>query len=142
METDRKKPSKSTLEQIASDDRFARLVGAKLLDLQPGFASATLEISEHNVNIHQMAHGGAIFTLADLACEALGNSFGIPGIALQMNIQFLSAGKLGDLLTATAKLISRTDSFAMLEYEVKNHEGRLLSTGQQTIIFKKKRNPS
>jgi acyl-CoA thioesterase len=133
-----KKSSESALEKIGSEDVFARLLEMELVELQPGVARATLKITEQIVNMHQMAHGGAIFTLADLACEAAGNSFGEPAIAIQTNIHFLNAAKRGDLLTADARLTSRFESFGMIEFEVKNHDGRLISTGQQTIIFRNK----
>ena len=142
MDEDRKDVAMTMLERITSGDTFAKLVGMKLLEVQSGFARATLEITEHIVNVHQMAHGGAIFSLADLACESAGNSFGEPAIALQTNIHFLAAGKCGDLLTATAKLASRIESFGVIEFDVRGHEGRLLSTGQQTVIIRKgKKNP-
>lgn len=137
MEEDQQDVAMTMLERISSGDSFAKLVGMKLLEVQSGFARASLEITEHIVNIHQMAHGGAVFSLADLACESAGNSFGEPAIALQTNIHFLAAGKCGDLLTATAKLTSRFESFGLIEFEIKNQEGRLVSTGQQTIIFRK-----
>ena len=138
VEEDREGHSHATLDRITSGDTFAKLVGTELLELKPGFARTTLKITEHIVNMFQMAHGGAIFTLADLACEAVGNSFSEPAVAIQTNIHFLAPGKCGDILTATAKLINRIDSFGVIEFEIKNHDERLLSLGQQTIIFRKK----
>ena len=128
---------KAILEKITSGDNFSKLVGTELVELQPGFARATLKITEHIVNVHNTAHGGAIFTLAHLVCEAAGNSFGEPAIALQTNIHFLAAGKSGDLLTATAELASRMKSFGVVEFKVSNQEERVLSKGQQIIIFRK-----
>jgi acyl-CoA thioesterase len=136
-EGQQKDPSKSTLERVHSDDAFARLVGTELVELEPGFARARLEVTDDVVNFQRMAHGGAIFTLADLACEAAGNSLGAPAVAIQTNIHFLTAGKAGDLLTATAKLTGRVESFGVIEFGVKNQEGRLLSSGQQIIAFKR-----
>ena len=124
------------LGKINSDDAFAKLTGTELLELQPGFARATLQVTENTVNVYDMAHGGAIFTLADLACEAAGNSYGITAIAVQTNIHYLAAGKRGDVLTATAKMTSRIESFGVIDFEITNQAGRLLSTGQQTVIFK------
>jgi len=138
VEKDLNEVAKSSLKKITSGDAFAKLVGTELLELQPGFARASLKITEHIVNVHQMAHGAAIFTLADLVCEAAGNSFGEPAIALQTSIHYLAAGKRGDLLTATAKLTDRSESIGVIEFEVKNHEGRLLSAGQQIVIFRKR----
>lgn len=124
------------LEKINSDDAFAKLTGTELLELQPGFARATLQITENTVNVYDMAHGGAIFTLGDLACEAAGNSYGKTAIAVQTNIHYLAAGKRGDVLTATAKMTSRIESFGVIDFEITNQAGRLLSMGQQTVIFK------
>jgi len=133
---DRSKVSESMLRKISSGDAFAKLAGTDLLELQPGFARAALKVTENTVNVHGMAHGGAIFTLADLACEAAANSYGKTAIAVQTNIHFLAAGRRGDLLTATAKMTSRIESFGVIDFEITNQAGRLLSTGQQTVIFK------
>jgi acyl-CoA thioesterase len=124
------------LGKINSDDAFAKLTGTELLELQPGFARAILKVTENTVNVYDMAHGGAIFTLADLACEAAGNSYGKTAIAVQTNIHYLAAGKRGDVLTATAKMTSRIESFGVIDFEITNQAGRLLSMGQQTVIFK------
>jgi acyl-CoA thioesterase len=136
MAEDRGELSESILGKINSGDAFAKLVGMNLLELQPGFALAELKITENTVNVHDMAHGGAIFTLADLACEAASNSYGKTAIAVQTNIHFLAAGRCGDLLTATAKVTSRIESFGVIDFEITNQAGRLLSKGQQTVIFK------
>jgi len=127
---------KAVLDKVNSEDTFAQLIGMKLLELQPGFARATLPITDATVNIYQMAHGGAIFSVADQACEAAGNSFGAPAVALQHSIHFLNAGKSGDLLEATAKVTNRSTRIGLIEFEVTNQERLLLATGQQLIYFK------
>lgn len=139
MEEERKKLSTSVLEEITTQDKFAKLVGTELVELQPGFARATLSITEQLVNFHNMAHGAAIFALADLICEAAGNSLGEPAVAIQTNIHFLAPGKCGDILSATGKLNNRIESFGVIEFEVRNQEGLLLSKGQQTVFFKKEK---
>ncbi|UCG08773.1 MAG: hotdog fold thioesterase [Desulfobacterales bacterium] len=139
MDQHGKKLSRSTFERITAGDTFAKLVGTELIEVHPGFARATLKVTERLVNFHNMAHGGAIFSLADLICEAAGNSLGEPAVAVQTNIHFLAAGKCGDLLTATGKLNLRIESFGVIEFEVRNQERQLLSKGQQTIVFRKKR---
>jgi acyl-coenzyme A thioesterase PaaI-like protein len=48
----------------------------------------------------------------------------------------LNAGKSGDLLEATAKVTNRSNRIGLIEFEVRNQEGLLLSTGQQLIYFK------
>ena len=128
---------KIIFDKVNSEDTFSQQIGMKLIDLQPGFARATLPITDATVNIYKMAHGGAIFSVADQACEAAGNSFGEPAVALQHNIHFLAAGKSGDFLEATARVTHRSNRVGLIEFEVKNQEGFLLAVGQQLIYFKK-----
>jgi acyl-CoA thioesterase len=128
---------KTIFDKVNSEDTFAKQIGMNLIEIRTGFARATLLITDEKVNMYQMAHGGAIFSVADQACEAAGNSFGEPAVALQHSIHFLAAGKSGDLIEATAKVTNRFNRIGLIEFEVKNQEGLLLATGQQLIYFKK-----
>ncbi len=128
---------KAISEKVHREDTFSRRIGVKLIELLPGFARTTLPVTEETVNIYQRAHGGAIFSIADQACEAAGNSFGEPAVALQQNIHFLAEGRSGDFLEATAKVIHRSNRIGLIEFEVKNQEGSLVAMGKQVIYFKK-----
>ncbi len=137
MEETPKDILKAISEKVNRDDTFCQHIGVKLVELLPGFARTTLPVTDETVNIYQMAHGAAIFSVADQACEAAGNSFGEPAVALQQNIHFLAAGKSGDFLEATAKVVHRTSRIGLIEFQVRNHEGVAMAIGQQVIYFKK-----
>ena len=124
-------------EKISREDTFSQRIGVKLIELLPGFARTSLPITDETVNIYHMAHGAAIFSVADQACEAAGNSFGESAVALQQNIHFLAAGRSGDFLEATAKVVHRTSRIGLIEFQVKNQEGLVVAMGQQVIYFKK-----
>jgi len=138
MEKVQKDILKAVFDKVDCEDTFSQRIGVKLIELLPGFARTTLPITDETINIYQMAHGGAIFSIADQACEAAGNSYGEPAVALQQNIHFLAAGKSGDFLEATAKVTHRSNQIGLIEFEVKNQEGLLLAIGQQVIYFKKR----
>ncbi len=137
MDADSKAILKAVSDKVAREDTFSQRVGVKLVELLPGFARTSLAITNESINIYKMAHGGAIFSVADQACEAAGNSFGEPAVALQQNIHFLAAGKSGDFLEATAKVSHRSRRIGLIEFEVRNQEGLLIANGQQVIYFKK-----
>jgi acyl-CoA thioesterase len=128
---------KAVFDKVTKEDTFSQRIGVKLIELLPGFARATLPITDETINIYQMAHGGAIFSVADQACEAAGNSDGEPAVALQQNIHFLSAAKSGDRLEATARMTHRSNRIGLVEFEVKNQEGLSIAIGQQVIYFRK-----
>ena len=138
MDENTKDILKDVFDKINCEDTFSQRIGVKLIELLPGFARTTLPITDETINIYQMAHGGALFSVADQACEAAGNSFGKPAVALQQNIHFLAAGKSGDFLEAMAKVTHRSNQIGLIEFEVKNQEGLLLAIGQQVIYFKKR----
>jgi len=138
MDADPKETLKVMFDKVNREDTFSQRVGVKLVELLPGFARTTLAITDESINIYKMAHGGAIFSIADQACEAAGNSFGEPAVALQQNIHFLAAGKSGDFLEATAKVSHRSKRVGLIEFEVRNQEGLLVAIGQQVIYFKKR----
>ena len=127
---------KDIFNKVNPEDTFARLIGMKLIELQPGFARTTISITPKTINIYKMAHGGAIYSVADQACEAAGNTFGDRAVALQHSIHFLNAGKSGDFLEATAKVTHRSNRIGLIEFEVRNQTGLLLATGQQIIYFR------
>jgi len=137
MEEGPKDILKAISEKVSREDTFSQCIGVKLIELLPGFARATLPITEDTLNIYQMAHGAAIFSVADQACEAAGNSLGEPAVALQQNIHFLAAGRSGDFLEATAKVVHRSSRIGLIEFQVKNQEGLAVAMGQQVIYFKK-----
>jgi acyl-coenzyme A thioesterase PaaI-like protein len=57
---------KAVFDKVNSEDTFARLIGMKLIEVQPGFARATLPITDATINIYRMAHGERGGTLANL----------------------------------------------------------------------------
>ena len=77
-----------TLEKMTKNDKFAKLVGIKLLEVSEGYAKAELTLEDMHLNGLGIAHGGAIFTLADLVFAAASNSRGADAVAININISY------------------------------------------------------
>jgi acyl-CoA thioesterase len=122
------------LEKVNVD--FAKIVGMRVVELSPGYAKALMNVTDDHVNLFRMAHGGAIFSVADHACEAAGNSFGEPAVAIQNNMHFLSPGKPNDRLEATAQVVHRTRRIGLVEAVVRNQRQEILAQCHQVIYFK------
>jgi acyl-CoA thioesterase len=90
------------------EDDASSGLGMKIVDIGPGRATLTMTVQPHMVNGQRIAHGGFIFTLADSAFAFACNSRNEKAVAAQGNITFIRPGKLGDLLVATAREISRS----------------------------------
>ena len=63
-----------TLKDFFKKDRFAALAGVELLEVRQGYAKARMLVTPEHLNGGGVCQGGALFTLADLACAAAFNS--------------------------------------------------------------------
>ena len=91
---------------IAEKDRFARLAGIRILEVSKGLARTAMDISDCHRNALGMVHGGAIFTLADLAFALAANAEpDVTAVAVNVNISYLKSSSKG-VLYAEAREIS------------------------------------
>ena len=110
-------------------DAYAKHLGMELVEVSPGAAAARMAIGDCHRNMHGVVHGGAIFSLADLAFAAACNSHGTVAVALNASISFLKPGLKGTL-TATAKEVSLGSKISVYDIPVTNDDGELVATFQ------------
>lgn len=112
---------------VSKYDRFGQLVGTEVVSVGSGSAIARLEIKECHLNGGGVAHGGAIFTLADLAFAAAVNSHGRISVGASTNIVYVNPGLPGDVLTATATEINCGHKMASYDVRVTNQNDKLIA---------------
>lgn len=95
-------PTEFSLKSKIAADPFARSLGIELLTLRPGYSRVAMTLQPHMLNFHGIPHGGAIFSLADAAFGAAGNSHGQVAVALSMTINFRATVPSGTRLQAEA----------------------------------------
>jgi acyl-CoA thioesterase len=100
------------------DDDASKGLGMKIVEVKAGQATLTMTVEPHMVNGQRIAHGGFIFTLADSAFAFACNSHNERVVAAQGNITFIRPGRLGDLLVATAREISRSGRSGIYDVQV------------------------
>jgi acyl-CoA thioesterase len=135
---------KEVLEQITqrvAEEPFARLLGMQLKDIGPGRSIVEMVFRPEMGNIHNMAHGGAIFALIDEAFETASNSHGTVAVALNMNITYISAPPVGSLLRAEAKEVSLTRRTASYLITVIDDQQNLVATCQALVYRKDEKLP-
>ena len=127
------------MEQIRqffiANDTFARYLGIELQELAPGYARAVMPIKHELTNGVNIAHGGAIFSLADLVLGAAANSHGQLALAISSSISYIKAGR-GAYLTAEATEISLGPKLATYAIEVKDDFGEVIAFLQGTVYRK------
>jgi acyl-CoA thioesterase len=110
--------ARACADAMWKDDDASRGLGMKIVEVKAGHATLTMTIGPHMVNGQRIAHGGFIFTLADSAFAFACNSYNERVVAAQGNITFIRPGKLGDLLVARAREISRSRRSGIYDVQV------------------------
>lgn len=111
-------------------DTFAREMGIELLEARDGEAVARLNITDRHLNGIGLAHGGAIFSLADLAFAAAANSGDAIAVAIHVSIAYIHPGRAGQTLTAHARRTGGGGKMEIFQVEVRDESGEVLANFQ------------
>ena len=117
-------------------DRLCKGLGIQVTEISLGTATSTMTIEEMHLNGADVAQGGAIFTLADLAFGAAANSHGTLALGINASIAFTKSAPSGQL-TAHARETAVAGPLATYVVEVKNEEGETIATFQGTAYRKR-----
>ncbi|MGM0424712.1 MAG: PaaI family thioesterase [Thermodesulfobacteriota bacterium] len=116
-------------------DQLARHLGIKVLEASQGQAQAQMEIRPEHKNGLDMVHGGAIFTLADLAFAAASNSRGRSAVAINAHISYLKSAHSG-ILRAEAQEVSMGPKLASYTVHVYDQAGEVCAVFQGMVYRK------
>ncbi len=117
--------------QFIKKDRFAELVGSRIVKVEPGYAVVEMEVMEKHLNGVNMVQGGAIFALADYAFAAACNSGGSLTVGVNVNISYFKSPK-GKMLTAVAKEISSSRKICGVNIDVFDENDDLIARAHGT----------
>jgi acyl-CoA thioesterase len=110
--------ARACADAMWKEDDASPGLGMEIVEIGPGKAVLTMTVKPNMVNGQRIAHGGFIFTLADSAFAFACNTHNERVVAAQGNITFIRPGKLGDLLVATAREISRSGRSGIYDVRV------------------------
>ena len=110
--------ARACADAMWKEDDASQGLGMKIVEIKPGQATLTMTVQPHMVNGQRIAHGGFIFMLADSTFAFACNSHNERAVAAQCDITFIRPGKLGDVLVATAREISRSGRSGIYDVRV------------------------
>lgn len=99
--------ARQSADAMSAGDQASAGLGLKLIDVGPGYALMSMEVTAAMTNGHGTAHGGFIFALADSAFAFACNAHGDKAVAQHCAITFLRPGRLGETLVAAAHEVAR-----------------------------------
>ncbi len=126
------------MEHIKSCDQMAIYLGIEPLECSDGYGKASMPLDKRHLNGTGIAHGGAIFSLADVALALAALSHGNMAVTLNLNISYINPGKQGPLL-AEAKEISASSRISHYEIIIRDAAGQIAAHCSGMAYHKKER---
>ena len=112
---------------------YALSMGMKLVELTTGYAKVELKLKDEFRNWDGRIQGGVIVSLLDQAFGAALNTLDRVYVAVQLNVNFLTAPE-GDAIYAESTVLHRGKSLGVSEMVVTDSGGRLIARGLGTTI--------
>tara|TARA_R110002126_G_C10490973_1_gene504714 strand:+ start:119628 stop:120092 length:465 start_codon:yes stop_codon:yes gene_type:complete len=119
--------AKASAAAMWAGDNACRHLQMELVDVSAGRAQLSMEVQDFMTNGHGMCHGGYMFTLADSAFAYACNSYNQNAVAQHCSVTFLAPVKCGEVLTATAREVSRTGRSGLYDIRVTRDNGEVVA---------------
>lgn len=119
-------------------------LGIDFLDAPPGEGRVVLDLQPRHLNSWQVAHGGVIMTMLDVAMAIAGRSLDPQargGVTVEMKTSFVQPGPAGTRLIASAKAFHRSATMSFCEGEVRDSDDRLIAKAMGTFKALKRGGP-
>ena len=127
-----------TARRVFSRDRYAELSGIEIVEAAKGYCKARMRIDDRHLNSVDVVHGGALFTLADLAFAVASNSHGQVALAINAHITFLQAIGTG-VLYAVATEVEEPKKLGAYEVVISDQNGSTIATFSGLVYRKRQR---
>ena len=124
---DDSKTARAVAEAMIGKCNLSQSLGMKILDAGPAYAVVEMRLEDQHMNGFSIAHGGAVFALADTAFAHASNSENVVTVAQQCQINFLQPGRVGDVLTATAKGRTHSGRTGLYDVTITGNNGAVIA---------------
>jgi acyl-CoA thioesterase len=108
-------------------DRASQIAGMTIDEVGPGYARMSMTLLPQMMNGHDIAHGGAIFALADSSFAFACNSRNVPSVAQHCSITYISPGRQGEKLIAECKETNLTGRYGIYDVTITGGDGRVVA---------------
>jgi acyl-CoA thioesterase len=114
-------------DTMFATDKAAHALGMEVSAISPGHASVTMTVRDDMLNGFGTCQGGLIATLADMAFAYACNSYNELTVASGFDVDLLGPGRAGDLLTASARVVSQGARMGVYDIDVTNQSGERIA---------------
>ena len=111
--------------------RYNSFLGPMMVRVEGGIARVRMTAERRHSNLRDSVHGGALLGFIDVALFAASRSFGLitagSAVTLDLSVQFIGGGRIGELLEAQVELLKETGRLLFLRGLVVQDEEKVAS---------------
>lgn len=122
------------MDKQTDRDPFGEDVGVVIQEEGQGVVVATLEVAPRHLNQHGTVHGGALFTLADVAFARASNATGATAVALDTAMTFVRPARVGSRLVARCEEEALRRRIGVYAVRITDEEGRTVALFRGTVF--------
>ena len=122
------------LGRLERKNRFTEYNHMELESLEPGKAVFRLTIREESCNPYGIAHGGALYTMADSATGLAVHTDGRAHVTQSGSLHFLGNRGVGTTIRATGIVRHQGRTTSLATVDITDEEGKLLATGEYSYF--------
>jgi acyl-CoA thioesterase len=112
---------------MLANDSYSKLLGLEVDEVGPGYCRLHFTVRPDMLNGFSSLHGGVTFSAADSAFAFACNSHGRQSVGLTVTVDYLEAGRLGDVITVEAREESLKHKVGVYQVRVVNQNGLTLA---------------
>ncbi len=113
---------------------YAVFLGMTVEDLSRGYAKVKMQLKKDFLNWDDLVQGGAIGSLIDQAFGCALNTLENVYVAVQLNINFITAAPAGETVHAEARVLRAGKTVGIVEMKVVDSKGKVVATATGTSV--------
>lgn len=124
------------VQSMAARNPIFKHLAVEVRLAERGRSIFAVHLREDLTNTYGSAHGGVLFTLADLTFGFTCNAFGEKAVTASAAIDYIAPSVVGDTLVADAREVKRAGRNAYYDVEITNQRGETLALvrGRMRIV--------
>ena len=120
-------PAEVVKALMLENDSFSRWLGLEIDEVGPGYCRLHFTARPDMLNGFGALHGGVTFSAADSAFAFACNSHGRQSVGLTVTVDYLEAGRIGDVITVEAREESLKHKIGVYQVRVVNQNEVVLA---------------
>ena len=123
------------LHKVYRPNSFVNLLQISIVEMEEGMAKLTMPIlGDKHTNLYDVAHGGALASLADTAMGVACATTGKKVVTLEMNMNFIRAAEPQEAITAIGRVVHNGGSTIVAETDIVDGMSNLLLKARGTFF--------